>query len=252
MGFDLTAPTSDKWEPGKNRTPDTWESPYRLETKPGPFGEKIWKLDVYTVMSKRYAHVDPYVKAHARFAFKSASTYSNCDAVNEATASTLSAQQMNAYAVANCKTFGSDAGAQLPFVAGITFGNEFIAYEDAAEGQKLSLDLRLFGDYTSSQRFYNELSDATGKLLHTDGYLEAGGLVGLYIRASQYVQLQAQASLSTRTAHYLSGESYYRDGGSGTADVNPNFDWRYDAPGRRFRISEVSIFELSVGGVIQF
>ncbi len=34
--------------------------------------------------------------------------------------------------------------------------------------------------------------------------------------------------------------------------MNPNFDWRYDAPGRRFRISEVSVFELSFAGVLQF
>jgi hypothetical protein len=34
--------------------------------------------------------------------------------------------------------------------------------------------------------------------------------------------------------------------------MNPNFDWRYDAPGRRFRVSEVAIFALSVGGIVQF
>jgi hypothetical protein len=253
VGVDLTIPTAAKWEPGKNRTPDTWVSPYALQTKPGPFGEKIWKLDLYTTFSKRFAYVDPYVKAHAQFAFKSSSTYSNCDAVNEAFAVTTAGPQVNANAVQNCKTFGADAGAQLPFVAGIVFGNEFIPYEDVKEHQKLSIDFRFFADLTSKQRFYNELSDATGKLLQTEGYMEVGGLVGLYLRASQYVQLQARASLSTRTAHDLTGESLYKDGWSGTtAQLNPNFDWRYDAPGRRFRISQVSVFELSFGGVLQF
>jgi hypothetical protein len=264
VGLDVTVPTAVKWEPGKNRTADTWQSPYSVETKPGPFGEKIWKLDLYTTFSKRFAYVDPYVRAHARFAFKSASTYSNCDAVSEAAAVTTAGPQVNALAVQNCKTFGSDAGAQLPFVAGIVFGNEFIPYEDVKEQQRLSVDFRFFAELTSKQRFYNELSDATGKLLQTEGYMEVGGLVGLYLRASQYVQLQAQASLSTRTAHDLTGESLGRNGawpaldpsGNGrTADpgaMNPNFDWRYDAPGRRFRISEVAIFALSVGGVVQF
>jgi hypothetical protein len=262
VGMDVTLPTSPKWEPGKGRTPDTWESPYRLQTKPGPFGEKIWKWDLHTVMSKRYGVVDPYVKAHARFAFKSASTYSNCDAVNEATAASLAAgwgRQMNDSAAANCASGGSAAGAKLPIVAGITLGTEIIPYEDAAESQRLSIDFRLWGDRTTSQRFYNELTDATGKLLQTEGFLEVGGLVGLYLRASKYVQLQARASLATRTAHYLTGEPYGKDGGSppvtGTApdpNVNPNFDWRWDPPGRRFRISEVSIWELSVGGVLQF
>jgi hypothetical protein len=248
LGADVTIPTAVKWEPGKDRSV-SWDSPYATQSNPGPFGEKVWKVDVYTVLSKRYTYVDPYVKAHARFAFKSASTYSNCDAVNEP----ASIPQFNAEAAANCKTFGSEAGAKLPFVAGLTFGSEFIPYEDVRENQKLSIDLRFFSELTSSQRFYNELTDATGKLLQTDGYMEVGGLVGLYLRASQYVLLQAQASLATRTAHYLTGETRYKDGWTGTsAEVNPNFDWRYDAPGSRFRISEVSIFALSVGGVLQF
>jgi hypothetical protein len=34
--------------------------------------------------------------------------------------------------------------------------------------------------------------------------------------------------------------------------TNPNFDWRYDAPGRRFRISEASTFDLAVTGIIYF
>ena len=128
----------------------------------------------------------------------------------------------------------------------------------------MSVDLRVFADYTSRQRFYNELTDATGKLHMTQGYLEMGGLAGLYVRASKYVLMQATASLSTRTAHYLTGEALGKgdswpavDGPTGPAPsdpaaMNPNFDWRYDAPGRRFRISEVSVFELSVGGVLQF
>ena len=258
VGMDLTAPTSARWEPGRNRTADTWESEFRVKTKPGPFGERIWKWDLYTVLSKRYKYVDPYVKAHAQFAFKSASTYSNCDAARDALAAAV--QQMNDQAVANCASWGSEADAKLPFVAGLTFGTELIPYEDVAEAQKVALDFRFFSELTSKHRFYNELTDATGKLHQTEGYMEVGGLVGLYLRASRYVQLRAQASLSTRTAHYLTGESLGRGDGwptpaEVTADptlVNPNFDWRYDAPGRRFRISEVTLFEMSFGAVLQF
>jgi hypothetical protein len=244
VGFDLTIPTSAKWEPGKKRTADTWVSPFALQTKPGPFGESIWKWDVYTVLSKRYAYFDPYVKAHAQLAFKSASTYSNCDAVDEATATTLNVRQMNADARSTCATqSGSATGAKLPFVAGLLFGTEFIPYEDAKENQKLVIDLRFFSELTSRQRFYNELTDATGKLLTTGAYMEMGGLVGLYLHASQYVQLQAQASLAMRTSHDLTGEADPK---------NPNFDWRWDAPGRRFRATEIGIFGLSVAGVLQF
>ena len=271
LGMDLTAPTAAKWEPGTNRTAD-WQSPFNTKTAPGPFGEKIWKWDLYTVLSKRYKYVDPYLKAHAQFAFKSASTYSNCDAVNEANSATV--QQMNTDAgsgtnhgitgVNNCQSWGDEAGAQLPFVAGLMFGTEIVPYEDAREGQKVTIDLRLYSELTGKSRFYNELSDATGKILQTGEYMEIGGLAGLYLRASKYVQLKAQASLATRTAHDLTGESLGKNGstpalGTGnsgrTADptqMNPNYDWRWDAPGRRFRISEVSILELSFGAVLMF
>lgn len=39
VGMDITAPTSAKWEPGKNRQPGNWDSPF-LKANPGPFGEK--------------------------------------------------------------------------------------------------------------------------------------------------------------------------------------------------------------------
>ena len=241
VGLDVTAPTATRWDPGKDRT-TAWASPYRVQSNPGPVGEKIWKLDLYTALSKRYRHFDPYVKAHAQLAVRSGATYSNCDAAPAATSAAPA--QMRTNAAALCAAAGSAAGAKLPLVAGMTVGTEIIPYENARESQKLAIDVRLYGDATTSQRFYNELTAATGKLLQTEGYLEMGALAGLYLHASRYVLLTAQASIATRTAHDLTGED--------PAASNPNFDARYDAPGRRFRITEVSIFALSFGGVLQF
>ncbi|HEX9401457.1 MAG TPA: hypothetical protein VF912_15210 [Anaeromyxobacter sp.] len=261
VGLDVTFPTATLYDPAKDRG-TTWSSPYDVPAKPGPFGERIWKWDLYTTMSRRMGYVDPYVKAHVTTAFKSATTYSNCKNAKELTTA-MPVQQMNDAAVANCASWGSEAGAKLPWVVGLTFGTEVVPYEDAVESQRVSLDFRVHADYTSSQRFYNELTDATGKLLQTEGYLEMGALVGLYLRASKFVSLQTTASLSTRTAHYLTGESLGKSGSTPALDpatgrplelaaMNPNFDWRYDAPGRRFRISEVSVFELAFAGVLQF
>jgi hypothetical protein len=244
-----------------------WASPHAVPAKPGPFGERAWKWDLYTVLSRRMGPIDPYFKAHATKMFRSSSTYSNCDFAAEMANRTLNGSpfpQATSIAEENCRTWGTDARAQLPWVTGITFGTEVTPYEDRAADQKVSLDVRLFGDYTSAQRFYNELSDYSGKIHETEGYLTMGGLLGVYLRTSKYVSLNMSASLATRTAHRLTGESLGRDGdwpaldssGNGiTADptlMNPNFDWRYDAPGRRFRISEVSVFELSFAGVLQF
>jgi hypothetical protein len=238
VGTDLTFPTAQLYEPGRDRDAG-WSSPHDEPSKPGPFGEKIWKWDVYTVLSRRMGYIDPYVKAHATAMFKSSSTYSNCDYVDELAA----AGEMNSLATSSCVTRAAEAEAKLPWQAGVTFGTEVVPYEDHVEVQRVALDFRLFAEYTAPHRFYNELTDATGKLHQTEGYLEMGGMAGLYLRASRFVSLQATASLATRSAHWLTGE---------TDPSNPNFDWRYDAPGRRFRISEVSLFELGFAGVLQF
>lgn len=261
VGVDVTFPTASLYDPALDRGTD-WSSPYNVSGKPGPFGEKVWKWDFHTTLSRRLGPIDPYVKAHATLMSKSSSTYSNCDHAAELTA--RSPIQMNSAAAANCRDSGAakDAEAQLPWIAGLTFGTELVPYEDEAEQQRVSLDLRVYADYTSDSRFYNELTDASGKLHKTEEFLTVGGFLGLYLRASRYVSIQATASLSTRTSHFLTGEALGRDGGwpqldpSGiTTDpgqMNPNFDWRYDAPGRRFRISEDALFELSFGGVLQF
>jgi hypothetical protein len=257
VGTDVTFPTAKLYEPAKDRLAPGFASPY-TKANPGPVGEKIWKWDVYTALSKRLGIIDPYFKAHLTKTFKSNATYSNCDRIAELDL----AGQVNSQAAANCASWGDEAGAKLPWMAGATFGTEIVPYEDAIDAQKVSFDFRLFADYTSPQRFYNELTNMTGKIHQTGSYLTMGGLFGLYLRASEYVSLQATASLATRSAHYLTGESLGRNGGTPEVgangitippeEMNPNFDWRYDAPGRRFKISEVSIFELAFSGVLQF
>ncbi len=259
VGLDVTIPTATAYDPAASRGTD-WSSPYNVQGKPGPSGEKVWKWDLYTVLSRRFGPIDPYFKTHATFMTKSASTYSNCDHAQDL--ATLPVPQMNSQAPAGCQAGGADTEAQLPWMAGFTVGLELVPYENAVDQQKVSIDLRVWGDYTSSARFYNELTDASGKLNWTDPYLTMGGLVGLYLRASRYVSLQATASLSTKTDHFVTGETLGRNrtwpalGANGiTADasqMNPNFDWRYDAPGRRFRLSEVALLDVQLGAQLLF
>jgi hypothetical protein len=260
VGLDVTFPTAARWDPGADRGTD-WSSPNNVPGHSGPFGEKVWKWDLYTVLSRRLGAIDPYVKAHATLMTESSSTYSNCEHAAEFAA----AGQMNAAAVANCAdpAWSDDAGARLPWKAGVTVGTELVPWEDEAAEQRVALDVRLFGDYTSSQRFYNELTDASGRLHETGDYMTLGGFFGFYVRASRYVSLHATASIATNTAHWLSGEPLGRGGSWPAVDpatgliadpsqTNPNFDWRYDAPGRRFRVSEVALFDLSFGGTLRF
>ncbi|BDG06734.1 hypothetical protein [Anaeromyxobacter oryzae] len=263
VGLDVTFPTAPLYDPAENRG-SNWQSPHAVEAKRGASGEKVWRYDLYTALSRRFGVVDPYFKAHVTAVLPSSSTYSNCDHVAELANPTNGAPaQMTLAAVTNCADprWKDDAKAKLPFVAGLTFGTELVPFEDTKEDQKVTFDFRVWADYTSSSRFYNELTDASGKLHDTEAYLTMGAYMGLYLRASRWVSLQATASLATRSSHWLSGESLGKggqppsgdlSGATPNPDLNPNFDWRYDAPGNRFRISEVSVFSLGVAGVLTF
>jgi hypothetical protein len=235
------------YDPAKDRGHRRSETVLVLAVRQGePALRQVWKLDVYTALSRRIGIIDPYVKAHFTKMYKSNGTYSNCDRVNELNA----AGQVNSQAVTNCKTWGEEAGAKLPWLGGIILGTEVVPYEDPVEGQKVSIDFRLFADYTSPQRFYNELTDATGKIHQTGSYVTMGGLFGLYLQASDYISLQATASLATRSAHYVTGESLGKNGSdtipgditglTPNPELNPN-RLALRRAGRRFRIS-VSIF----------
>jgi hypothetical protein len=262
VGFDLTFPTAQLYDPATGRTAtftDTsWRSPYANAAKPGPFGEKLWKFELATAVSRRIGAIDPYFKAHLRLARKSANTFSNCDAAPALAAESPS--QMASWAPPNCTIWGDDASAQPPYVAGVMFGTEIVPYENAKDGQKVSIDVRLGADYTSSARWYNELSDALGKLLWTEDYLTMKASLAVDVTASEYVALRAATSFGTSTAHWLTGEYLGRTRtpipgppyDATNADLNPNYDFRVDTPGRRFRISEVTLFEVTVTGILRF
>jgi hypothetical protein len=261
VGADVTLPTSSLYDPVAGReTRTTWSSPYSVSGNTGPVGEKVWKWDLYTVLSRRLGPIDPYFRAHVTGMTRSSQTYSNCLHADEL--STRTPAEMTLAGAQNCKdpSWEEDAGAQLPWVAGLLFGTEVVPYENKAEEQKVTIDVRLYADYTSSQRFYNQLTDASGKIHRTDPFLTAGALLGVYLRASRYVSLHADASLAMETSHFLTGESLGRagvtsgdvTGVTANPNLNPNFDWRYDPPGRRFRITEDAIFAFSVAGVLQF
>ncbi|HUL58865.1 MAG TPA: hypothetical protein VLU43_06310 [Anaeromyxobacteraceae bacterium] len=257
VGFDLTFPTAERYDPAGGRDPNNWLSPFAVPAKRAPIGDQAWKYDFFTALSKRIGGMDPYFRAHVTIERPGANAYSNClHAAQYAEGPVAAAQaQFASWAPANCSVWGDRAGPQLPTVTGIVFGTEIVPYEDRREGQKVTIDVRITADYTSSARWYNELTDATGKILHTDPFGTIGGRIGLYLRASEVVSLRAAASFETQTAHFLTGEkpgaSDYLSNPT-NPNLNPNFDARYDAPGNRFRATEVSIFTLSIAGVLQF
>jgi len=194
--------------------------------------------------------VDPYVRFHATSYRPSKETYSNCN--HAADFSAMNPPQVAGVAATACAASStvSQYGPRPPWVAGSAFGAEIVTGENKADGTRVAIDFRLSADYYSSALWYNELTDATGKLLFTEDYFAVDAFFGFYWRASKYMQLQATARLGTETPHWITGEDM---GGiaSGKAK-NPNFDYRYDAAGRRYRITEVSNFGVALAGVLQF
>jgi ABC-type amino acid transport substrate-binding protein len=257
VSLDVTAPTAPRYDPAAGRlTAATWSAPASF-TSAGrsPVGRKIWVYDLATALSRRMGAAEPYVKAHLAIPQRSGSTYSNCEH-----AAALAAQdpaQMSSVAAANCAlpAWKNDALARPPLVLGMLLGTELVVWEEKASGQHLTFDLRGSVDFVGRARWYNELTPATGKLLATDPYLALGALVAVDLRASRHISLRAQGTFQHDLAHFVSGEAQgnvMNEIGVAGGDVNPNFDWRYDLPGRRFRIGDVIAWTVTVSGAVHF
>ncbi|MFO0581261.1 MAG: hypothetical protein U0229_03230 [Anaeromyxobacter sp.] len=262
VGLDVTFPSAKKYDPAAGRGNGTWLSPYTVPAEVGPFGEKIWRYELSTALSRRYGAIDPYVRLHVTATRPSSSTYSNCDAAAVASAETIA--QMTAASVANCtsSTWKDEAGARLPWLAGGVFGVELVPYDNPEKLQKVALDLSGSVEYTSDQRFFNPLTDVTGKLMWTQAHYTLGGRAALRMRASRFVTFLGAASYVRETDHFVSGESLGKAGvdavgndvsGAGANPLlNPNFDWRYDAAGRRLRVTDSGVFTVTFAASLGF
>ncbi len=257
VSLDITAPTASRFDPAAGRlTAASWTAaPSFASGGKSKVGRKIWIYDLATALSRRVGAAEPYLKAHLAIPQRSSSTYSNCEHAAELAA--MGPAQMSSVAVANCAlpAWKSEALARPPLVYGVIFGTELVPYDDRASGQRFAFDLRVGADYVGRARWYNELTPAAGKLLATEPYLSLTGMLALDLRASRYVTLRAQGTFQHDVAHFLSGEpqgNVMNEIGVSGGDVNPNFDWRYDLPGRRFRLSEVVAYTVTVSGAISF
>lgn len=253
VGLDVTLPTATAYDPSTSPL-------HANKNDPAPVGRKIWQYDVFTALSKQFGAVDPYVRAHASFPVLSGNTYSNCDHAAVLAANAPPQPQMTTQGAANCADpfWKTRSLAQPPTIYGMKFGTELVAYESKPDAQRVAFDLRVGADWTSASRWYNELTDATGKLMWSERYVTLDALLGFYLRTSSFLFLQAMASISHDRDHYISGESLgpgsgnYDPAVAATSRQNPNFDFRYDLPGRRFKVSETTVFTLSAALTLNF
>ena len=249
LGFSWTIPSASINRP----------SQVTSSSDPGNIGDGVHRFTFSTAFSKQFGVFDPYLSAWYSLPIGSGRRYSNCD-------------DPEALAFgANCASgdWSNDEVALDPqHVGGFFIGTEIIPWENKERDQKVSIDLRAGATYHGSGRTYNELSDALGRLLWTEGYATLGGSIGVNIQPIRYVFLRLDAGLYHETAHYLTGETTGKDldgacvdpsiDGAcvdhfeGSREANPNFDYRYDVPGRRFRVSETSLFTFSFTARVQF
>lgn len=243
MRFLYTAPTANLLNP----------SVATSASARGGIGEKLHKFGFSTSLSKRLGAAEPYFELHYTLPIRASGFYSNC-------ADASAARQGHPE---NCGKNGwapDETGIHPAHTGGIAFGIELTPYENAEHFQRFTIDFRTFANYTSESRSYNEMSDLLGKLLTTSDYGTIGGQVGFVGQAADFLMLRGSGSIAYNTEHFLTGEVIGKDlNGNGVVDVstapeeiNPNYDFRVDRPGRRFRIQEQLIFRLMITAVFNF
>lgn len=255
VSLDVTAPTAARYDPAAGRLdPATYpgsffDAPGFGSGKKAAVGHKIWVYDLATALSKRLGAVEPYVQARVRIPQRSSATYSNCE--HAAQLAALPDAQMSDVAAQNCASayWKDRAKADPPMVASAFLGAELVPFEDMASTRRFSVDLRVGGDFHGRGRWYNELTPATGKLLANDAWFDFVAHLGLAYRTG-HALLGLHYAFQRDFAHFITGEAMGHVSNEivapGSPQQNPNFDFRWDLPGRRFRVADSMAHTLSV------
>lgn len=244
LRFDYTAPTAGLLNPSVLTASDNR----------GGIGDRVHRYAFSTAVSKRVIDVfEPYLAVSYVLPWQGPGFYSNCD----------DAKDSRMARAENCGEgpwSRTETGIRPPHVGLFTFGNEIIAFERPDRFQRVVVDLRGFWQYTSEGRYYNELSDLMGKLLYTSDYGTVGAQLGFVGQAAEFVMLRAYGSLAYQTDRFLTNENIGKDtNGNGTVDIssapqeiNPNYDFRVDRVGRRFRVQEQLVWRIQVTATLNF
>lgn len=242
--FEYTAPTASTLNPA---------APNTAEMR-GAIGDRVHRYTFSTAVSKRLIDVfEPYVGVSYTLPWVGPGFYSNCD-------------NANGDRMARVENCGNgpwtrlETGVRPAHVGIVTFGNEIIAFERPDRFQRVVIDLRGWFQYTSEGRTYNELSDLMGKLLYTSDYGTVGAQLGFIGQAAEFVMLKAYGSVAYQTERNLTSETIGKDlNGSGGIDlsatpleINPNYDFRVDRTGRRFRVQEQLVWRVQVAVTLNF
>lgn len=260
IGFDYTMPIVKAADPSK---PDPSQP---LPNVTLPLGTGAHRLTWWTAMSKRMGFVEPYMRLHYTLPVTSSEAYDNCNiAASDPQNLVMGTEGQNACAPNTPDPFWKGkTGTEFPHVGGLLLGTEIVPVEQK-DGLRLAIGIEAGATYTSRGRRMSELSDALRKLTYTDQYVTAEGKLTFDLRFSKWVHVVTYLSLATDTPHFITSESVGKDrwgedpsrppDGEVTlksAEMNPNYDFRIDQPGRRLRVTDVSVFGLSTMVEVNF
>lgn len=244
LRFDYSAPTADLLNPTVATT----------SSKRGSIGDKLHRYAFSTAVSKRISkYVEPYFELHYTLAWRGPGFYSNCDDASPT-------RQSHPENCGQQVWDREETGVKPVHTGGSIFGAEITAFEREDRHQRFAFDFRGFVSYFSEGRYYNEMSDLFGKLLYTSDYGQVGGQFGFVGQAAEFVILKASTSFAYNSEHFLTNENIGKDlTGNGTVDVstnpeeiNPNYDFRVDRVGRRFRLEQQYLFRVQVTATFNF
>ncbi len=244
LRFDYTAPTAALLNPSQPTS----------SSNRGGIGDKVHRYTFSTHVSKRLnKYIEPYVGIWYTLPWRGPGAYSNCD---DADASRMGRPE-------NCGKEGwsrDETGVRPVHTGGANFGTEITVFEREEKFQKVAFDFRGWFNYVSEGRTYNEMSDLFGKMLYSSDYGQLGGQFGVIGQAAEFIKIRASTSIAYNTEHFLTNEDIGKDldgdgavnVSSNTGEINPNFDYRIDRVGRRFRIEQQYIFRLMITASFNF
>jgi hypothetical protein len=178
-----------------------------------------------------------------------------------------------------------------PILGELTGGIAIIPWENRADWQRLTIDLRFHGRYVSEGREYSPLFDALGTsqnryltepnlegdasanpdlrqvpffgLTDVQSHAEFGAHVGIEVRAARYVRFALGATIWYVQPYIITytdacnpnvsvADGDARKGTCRTGIINPDHRPELDLPGQRFRVDEQVRLDLSLSATALF
>jgi hypothetical protein len=272
LGVDYTIPLGTAMDPSATQPGSPNSASYL------PIGTGEHRIDFWTSMSKRLGFIEPFFRMHYTLPIAGGGAYDNCSIVgkdNNHLVMSQNGQNLCRAATVTVTPAGGGAatteanpwtgktGLDPPHVGGILFGADFHPLSNGKDGLNIDLSLEFIGDFISKGRTYNELTDELHKLTYTDEYFNVGGRFTVDIRFNKYVHWASFVSVTTYTPHILTSESVGQDLNNDNKvtlpdannlgpEVNPNYDFRTDQPGRQFGITSVTVVGVSTRVSVDF